>query len=566
TSDINWLPNEVLACIFTDAAEYDLANISDEVVVRRRALSITLSHVCSRWRSIALVTRELWSFILIHDVRSPLNESASAFLKRSGDTCPLDVFVTIPSPNSSQSPEAVALLVRLQQQLAFMDFLKRLPCLRLRAILIRCGIIRLGNSAVYAINNFPIIRQSLKHLDLALLTDIPPPSHLFGARNRRFDEIPAPGSLRSMRLRRIPMQSLHSWVYTGLQRLELSYPPSPHLRPALPLTVSGLRSALRSASQLEELVLCDAVPIFDLQLDQGNYTPLSLNHLRCFEWSYPGNRHIQRFLYLFDFPALEDLDILVIPNSSTGHEWQAPAGHRCLSLHKVERLALTCLQHATCSLHQCETTHLKRLEIVGGTARFDNFHRNPRLEHLTHLLLSEVTVESDVADQLLGYLPQLVSLTLEHVHNVDPIFVALQKTTESVPLATEGPANINIPMINVRFCPRLKEIALWKCTNATGCELLRVARFRNGVVGETAPEPSATLAAERLVPSSQTATPKTRRPVKRLPRKRQDTSGVQKHCKIDRILVEDCPEIGNGAVSILRGLGIVDTPSEPHDG
>ncbi|KAI5886374.1 uncharacterized protein SCHCODRAFT_02591537 [Schizophyllum commune H4-8] len=555
TIPIYWLPNEVLACIFTDAAEHDLASISDKVANWRRALPITLSHVCSRWRSVALVTRELWSFILIRDVRSPLDDSVSAFLKRSGDTCSLDVLVTIPSTNLDQSMKAVAVLT-------FTDFLKRLPCRRLRALLIRCGVMELGNSAVYAINNFPIVRQSIKHLDLALLSDTQPPDHLFAARNRILEDIPDSCLLRSMRLRRIPMQSLHSWVYIGLQRLELtSYPPSLHLRPPFTLTVSSLRSALRYTSQLEELVLCDAVPVFDLPLDAGNYKPLALNHLRRLEWSYPGNNHVQGFLYLFNFPALEDLDISVIHDVSSGSEWQ---GYRCLPLPKLERLALTCLEDAVCLLRQCEIAQLKRLEIIGGTACLDNFLRDPRLEHLTHLLLSEVTIEPGIADQLLGYLPQLVSLTLEHVHNVDPIFTALQKTIELVPFAAEGPAAT--PVTSVRFCPRLKEIALWKCMDATGRVLLQFARFRNGVVKETASETSTTLAAGHLVQSSQPATSNARRPVRRLPRKRQDTSDVQKPCKIDSVVVEDCPEIGKGVPNILRGLGIVVTCPAPYDG
>ncbi|KAI5886375.1 uncharacterized protein SCHCODRAFT_02555280 [Schizophyllum commune H4-8] len=559
---ISWLPNEVLARVFTAAADYDLASISeaqDEVAAQRRALPIALSHVCSRWRSVALGTRELWSFILIVDVASAslppdhsLPKSASAFLKRSGDACLLDVCIMPPPPDP-------------KLQVSLMNIFVKIPCRRMRALLIRCREPSLAGSAVFAINNNPVIRRTLKYLDISLLSDAVPSRALFLARDRKSED-PGPSQLTSLRLRRIPVATMHSCFFVGLRRLELSFPPSSHRTPipAYYLTVSGLRMVLKYASHLEELILCDAAPVFDQQPDAGNYQTLSLTHLRRLEWSYPMGSDVQRLLYIFDFPALEDLDISAVRNSYD-HTiaqmlpphlalWQEPAEYRCLQMPKLDRLALTCLDGAECLLRQCDTTQLKRLELVGGTARLENFLRDPRLTQLTHLLLSEVDIEPAAADHLLGYLPQLVSLTLEHVGSVDPIFVALQKTNTAVPGAAGGLATT--PATSVRYCPRLKEITLWNCVDVTGPALYGVVRVRNGLGGPAGSEASAVLAPRSAGLSTRPATPNTQRALRRLPGKRQDVVGAQRPCKIERILVEDCPGIGVGVLKTLRGLGI----------
>ncbi|KAL1699355.1 hypothetical protein EV121DRAFT_296247 [Schizophyllum commune] len=556
---INWLPNEVLARVFTAAADYDLVSISeaqDEVATQRRALPIALSHVCSRWRSVALGARELWSFILIVDVASAslppdhsLPKSASEFLKRSGDACPLDVCIMPPPPDP-------------KLQVALMNIFVKIPCRRMRALLIRCREPSLAGSAVFAINNNPVIRRTLKHLDISLLSDAVPSRALFLARDRKSED-PGPSQLTSLRLRRIPVATMHSCFFVGLRRLELSFPPSSHRTPipAYFLTISGLRMVLKYASHLEELILCDAAPIFDAQPDAGNYQTLSLTHLRRLEWSYPMSGDVQRLLYLFDFPALEDLDISAVRNDITAQIlppqsalWQEPVEYRCLQFPKLDRLALTCLDGAECVLRQCDTTQLKRLELVGGTARLENFLRDPRLTQLAHLLLSEVDVEPAAADSLLGYLPQLVSLTLEHVGSVDPLLVALQKTHASGPTAAGRLATTHAT--SVRYCPRLKEITLWNCVDATGPALLGVARVRNGQGGPVGSEASTALAPRSAGQSTRPATPNTQRALRRLPGKRQDVVGAQRPCKIERVLIEDCPGIGADAMKTLQGLGI----------
>ncbi|KAL1726029.1 hypothetical protein EV714DRAFT_276950 [Schizophyllum commune] len=565
---INWLPNEVLARIFTDAAEYDLASISeaqDEVATQRRALPIALSHVCSRWRGVALGTRELWSFILIFDVASAckppdysLPKPASVFLKRSGDACPLDVCIMPPPRDPGKGTPT-------EPRVALMNIFVKIPCLRMRALVVRCREPSLGGAAVFAINNNPVIRRTVKHLDISLLSDAVPSRALFMPRDRKSED-QGPSQITSLRLRRIPVVTMHSCFFVGLRRLELSFPPPSHrtLIPAHYLTVSGLRMVLKYAFHLEELILCDAAPIFDAQADARNYQTLSLTHLRRLEWSYPMGGDVQRLLYLFDFPALEDLDISAVRNDITAQIlppqlalWQEPVEYRCLHFPKLDRLALTCLDGAECLLRQCDLTQVKKLELVGGTARLENFLRDPRLTQLTHLLLSEVELDPCVADQLLGYVPQLVSLTLEHVGNVDPFFVALQKTNASVPGAAGGPATE--PATSVRYCPQLKEITLWNCVDATGPALLNAVRVRN--VGAPA-WLEASLASARLnsAQSPRPAMPSTRRAVRRLPGKWQDTLGAQKPCKIQRVLVEDCPGIGEDVVSTLRGFGVSSAP------
>ncbi|TRM58496.1 hypothetical protein BD626DRAFT_573504 [Schizophyllum amplum] len=248
--------------------------------------------------------------------------------------------------------------------------------------------------------------------------------------------------------------------------------------------MSELRAALACAGQLEQLCLIDAVPVFDVSPD--NYHKLlTLKRLRRLEWSYPQSDDVQRLLHFFHFPSLVELDIAVVPGmpdtidpSILGPNatlWVEPVEHRAVPLPDLQTLTLSCLEGSTCTLRQCITDKLQHVELIGGMGRLDWVLRDPRLPHLTHLLLADIDVDSNNVNALLSYVSQLESLTLERVTQVDALLLALYKTSDTLVQDTFG----NVIHLRSMPCPQLKEIILWCCSNVTSEVLMSTVFWRN---------------------------------------------------------------------------------------
>ncbi|TRM58495.1 hypothetical protein BD626DRAFT_633988 [Schizophyllum amplum] len=112
----NWLPNEILVRIFFMVNEYDQDTII-EAQDTDTFQAVMLSHVCSRWRHLALATRELWTLIYVrtacHRDSSCLRSALSAFVERS-EGRPLDVaFVAPPHIEAVVEIRSIDYLIKL---------------------------------------------------------------------------------------------------------------------------------------------------------------------------------------------------------------------------------------------------------------------------------------------------------------------------------------------------------------------------------------------------------------------------------------------------------------------
>ncbi|KAI5830495.1 hypothetical protein K523DRAFT_302580 [Schizophyllum commune Tattone D] len=92
STTIHDLPIELLVHVFLDVSSYDVANPEK----LSHAPPVVLSHVCSRWRAIALDTPRLWTLVVLSQAacRSGL---LPAFSQRRGEGSPVDV-IYCPNP------------------------------------------------------------------------------------------------------------------------------------------------------------------------------------------------------------------------------------------------------------------------------------------------------------------------------------------------------------------------------------------------------------------------------------------------------------------------------------
>ncbi|TRM58493.1 hypothetical protein BD626DRAFT_633986 [Schizophyllum amplum] len=540
----NWLPNEILSRIFVMVNEYDLDTIVEAPNTDANQ-PVILSHVCSRWRQLALAQRELWNLIHLRAARyrGPLGlrHALSAYVERSGGL-PLDVvFVAPPHMEAIVEVRLINRLIELVNK----------PRSQMKSLVVRCEN-ELAMTDVFQKLDLRSadFRPSLEHLDLALASTSATSSVLGIDLQSREAATLLKSTLANLRLERVQMRFLPSWTFTSLRCLRLSYPQTTRSDVRRALRMSDLRAALACSGQLEQLCLSDAVPAFDVSPDRYNEL-LALQRVRHFEWSYPRFDDVQRLLCFFDFPALTELDISVVPSipvetwivGSTTTQWVQPVGYNTVPLPNLQTLTLTCLDNSTCTLRQCVLSKLRRLEFIGGTARLDYVLRDPRLPHLTHLLFADVNIDSGNAGALLGYVPQLESLTLERVTHVDALLLALRKTSDALVQDALG----NFVQLRSMPCPQLVEIILWCCSDVTARVLIETVRCRN----EEEPEANST--------PYRFGRPTAGRLVKQIPGKRSDVV-TQRPCKITSVRVEGCRGVTphSSAVSTLLDLGVQD--------
>ena len=81
---INWLPNELLILIFIMVSDLDF---DDDIFYHRPP--VVLSHVCTKWRKVCLMTSCLWSRISHGSVQFS-HAALSTFIERSNNN-PLDL-------------------------------------------------------------------------------------------------------------------------------------------------------------------------------------------------------------------------------------------------------------------------------------------------------------------------------------------------------------------------------------------------------------------------------------------------------------------------------------------
>ncbi|KAF9457115.1 hypothetical protein BDZ94DRAFT_1292552 [Collybia nuda] len=501
---INWLPTELLIDVFVDLIVAESDGLDDEELCAgaktRHPIPIILSHVCQRWRNVALTTPQLWSCLSYRG--ASWNEKArQSFLERSRSAL-LDVVY--------RGSMDVSVFGENQRVSALFDDLSNEHG-RLRSIALEChgpdAILKVTNLLKNSLNSFPQLRS----LNLSIIQHSPSfattrpllrRNALRGVADGPDEEgNPTWSNLKHLKLREIPLFSLPSHFLANLTSVILSYPSTkttvgPY---GYQFYLTSLCRFLSFTPRLEEFSLSNAIPRLDAVLhdDPANSVDpegpkrrrVELHCLKRLDWSYPFPGDVHHVMTFFDTPVLEKLDLWVeeaqtkraaemehtswyqasfaslASATRTGHE-----------LPSLRQLSLQCASEEGISsvIRKFIFPGLEKLEIINSDTRarttggLESIFRDPRLPHLTHLTLK--------TEAMLGYLPVLVSLSLDTCTGVGEMMKRLQERAVGAGrLPTGGVQNKH----GVRFCPRLEALSFWGCDDIDINGLRAVVKTRN---------------------------------------------------------------------------------------
>jgi F-box-like len=513
---IHWLPPELLAqifLVFVDLIKSDDEGFQDDATAFHHP-SVTISHVCQRWRNIALSIPSLWSCLAYHGAQWQ-EDMRPTFINRSGNT-PLYIIYRA-------RPETPILSEKRKVSLLFDDLNAHLE--RLQSIVLQCGNER-SIEGVVRILNRPSYR--FPHLRSLQLSIISPVVSFTSARslleNNHPDtepqasstsDIPRWSNLTHLKLHEVPLFNLPTHFLANLSTLVLSFRPIKNGSRAIVnryrLRMSSLCSFLEFAPNLEDLTLANTVPYFDTVLQGDGISNVSsvmktrsrvlLCQLKRFDWTYPYAPDVQQILPFFDTPALEKIDLWVevdrgdyIPRRpaalSTSPEFPIPGGQ---DFPLLRDLTLQCASEETTStvLRKFTFPVLEKFELINTdmgartgdqklppVPRLESIFRDPRLPHLTHLTLSHFDIPQELcrAEAMLGYMPALTSLSLDTCSGVSKLVLGL--TAKVVGTLVHTPEGTKIRR-NVKFCPRFEALSLWSCEDVEIDDLCALVIARN---------------------------------------------------------------------------------------
>ena len=333
-------------------------------------------------------------------------------------------------------------------------------------------------------------------------------------------------SLTRLRLEQVPLLKIPSICLSNLRHLELVRFQLPHPWEngnKYTLRMSDLCRFLSLVPRLEDLVLVDTVPLFDVvPVDEANLEPLGaygprsslittqpveLPHLNRLEWSYPFARDFHRFLAFINAPSLETMELCprqFIPKIHVTHDLDANHSLFYSVLHwdSLKELSVQCENTDTLgyvlrrmtfpALEKLELVNLNSQDLQGGSPpflpRLESIFRDPRVPHLTHLTLSNFGIVPEHGKIMLGYMPALVSLSLDTCSGIGKLIESLGDETISTFLANGNPVTSSTVVgrirRGVRFCPCLESLSLWGCSEVDFAGLCAVLKARNASTDE----------------------------------------------------------------------------------
>jgi F-box-like len=523
---INWLPVEILIQIFIDFVQADLGEgfvtASNESVAPQCYRSpVIISHVCEKWRDIALATSKLWSRIRYYTT-NPNLVALQVFLERSRNV-PLDITLTpsnfktkLTSREESESINSMFNVLRLD---------------RSRCQSITAGLFYKDNvdglASCINVGAF----SSLESLNVFVVSRFTRDIHVFPPTHSR--SLPSSGiTLRRLRFEHVSFNSIDFSRLANLTHLELCYPT--HNTGGITLCVSRLCRLLAAVPLLEDFAMIDTVPRLDYPIidddsatrqsevaGSNNYI-VQLPHLKRIEWRYPYPTDVSRLLSLLYVPVLEKLefclyDIPVKRSSSNRYENhlnnnvpnRANVWSKVVSFDSLKELIVHCGDEDAIGLflRRMQFPVLEKMELANMSVkkrqlhnlpvqpRWESIFRDPRLPHLTHLSLSYFNLDLENVKAMLGYIPALTSLSLDSCTGVPKL---LHFLTGGTTIVADGAVPASIPAEQrerekgkgdsssitrrgrgMRYCPRLEALSFWYCSDLAFKELLDVVKTRN---------------------------------------------------------------------------------------
>jgi F-box-like len=605
----DWLPPELLTHIFVLATLDSLYPIQSPL----DTTPLSISHVCQRWRDIALSTPTLWRrIVLTPSDLSPLasvRPSTQIFLERSKGI-PTEVFCAVLSSEINRKtpliPRSIsALRERDSYRIADSHIFHAFPPLRSLHIHGHHDVII--DALAYLHSHSPGF-PSLESLKLALVSATPRDSYnrlLLNDPERAHrnpwhtDRFPA---LLALTLHDIPLPSIALGQLPMLRDLTLALD-SPLSGCLHLLRLSYFARLLACTPRVERLAFLRAGPVFSLPLDmslqdlprweddaawRGDNSralpPVPLEHLRDLEWTdvHPETLHL--LLLHFPSPRLEVLDIAFASPSKCKklaallhptfvHVGDSAAVQPVLDLSNLKILRANCssgdvlrspflrlyfpaletlsLSNRKSSLHQAGPQCLAYddLDQLPQLPRLESIFRDPRMPHLTHLLLSGFAISPEQASLILGYMPCLQRLDCNFIHSVASLLSALA-TPAPAAVACSGSGSVG-----VRVCPHLRHIHLWYCDGVESATLVRLIKLRNG------------FASKDEITTSRDE-PVGKRPIKRLPKGvhlptaspipwqsmgNKNERGLE---KVEQVSIEGCRPMTGEEARALRQWGV----------
>ncbi|KAI6112242.1 hypothetical protein EDD16DRAFT_1603704 [Pisolithus croceorrhizus] len=514
---VNWLPAELLIQIF-------LVFVAEETTTRLpyNPAPVVISHICRKWRQLALTTSQLWSFISYRSSAVKL-PPVQTFIDRSGGA-----EITFSFVSSLDGVVQNALAVTESNTSEGLIQVLEPHFSRIRSITFECRFAASMLPVISALCNrkFP----KLRYLDLALCSQslsVTRPTSLPTNDVPNENETRTDGILTDLRLQQVPPARLPSYLLRNVRVLELSYLPrrTAAARPGLFIqSMSEMTQLLHHTPQLHELTIIGVTLSWDItrtdlqavRLLEDNIpvNVVEIPSLRCLHWKYAHPKDIYPFLSLLVLPRLERLDLLIGQPPTKRYGASHLRGNHIhnqdsvtqtepflsvVTLNALKELNISCHSEDTLasSLRQLLFPSLGKLDItfVGqhsckepglpALSRLESIFRDPRLPLLTHLSLSYFDILPGHGKATLAYMPCMISLTLGGCTGVDGVLNALAESYGSVP---SGRDSSPPRTCGVRICPRLEELVLWSCNDFHFESLFSVVHARSGEADVSPPD------------------------------------------------------------------------------
>ncbi|KAI0935513.1 hypothetical protein AcV5_003924 [Taiwanofungus camphoratus] len=487
----NSLPTELLIQVFQ--AVLEVRDVVDEDDIHSLAFyrrPVTLSHVCRRWRAVALSASNLWSHVLFSNIHA-----VEVFLGRSKEV-PIDV-VGAPSPSVVQ-PIVGALiksfLIASTSRWRSVEWTTSAPAMMRHIVAI------LNDAPLYPLLQSLELKKEGSALNITQVLERPAP---------RASPFPV---LRNLRLTKVAPCELPPGLMPALRALELCFPVKDPLGSTHIFRLSDFCALVSRAPNLEELTLDDAVPLMDIYVDVHpetapnwgvphhtrrtpiQITPVVLQRLRQFEWSFAPPKDLWTWFFFMKMPSLQRLDLcldrasarwLQFYNNALVSGTSSPliglSMDPIVVFPKLEELRIECLDGdgITSALKKMKFSALEKLsieylpptveKITTPLPRHESIFREPRMPTLTHLTLSHFELDTENATTMLKYFPSLSHLTLEACVGAGKVVCALSGGTCG---------NFHTNTLRSWICPRLDHLALVNCIDLKFSCLSEVVRVR----------------------------------------------------------------------------------------